>query len=126
MIFLVICLFLFGKVYVNYLYLDGLELVDELFDVEGLIDILIGCDYYWYFVMGEIRWGDEGFIVVNSKFGWLLFGLVKGIFDWSYVMYLNLIIEGYDDLFVWNEDDVFMNILKNFWEIEVIGIKDLI
>lgn len=123
--FPVICSPLPGKVSVNYLHLDGLELADEPFDAEGSIDILIGCDYYWHFVTGETRRGDEGPIAVNSKLGWLLSGPVKGTLDRSYVTHSNLIIEGHDDLFARNEDDVLTNTLKNFWETEAIGIKDL-
>lgn len=123
--FPVICSPLPGKVSVNYPHLDGLELADEPFDAEGSIDILIGCDYYWHFVTGETRRGDEGPIAVNSKLGWLLSGPVKGTLDRSYVTHSNLIIEGHDDLFARNEDDVLTNTLKNFWETEAIGIKDL-
>ena len=51
--FPVICSSLPGKVSVNYPHLDGLELADEPFDAGDLIDILIGCDYYWDFVTGR-------------------------------------------------------------------------
>lgn len=39
------------------------------------IDIIIGNDYYGLLVIGEIIKGD-GFMVMNSKFGWFLLGLV--------------------------------------------------
>lgn len=97
--FPVICSPLPSKVSVNYPHLDGLELADEPFDAEGSIDILIGCDYYWDFVTGETRQGDEGPIAVNSKLGWLLSGPVKGTLDRSCVTHSNLIIEGHDALF---------------------------
>ena len=97
--FPVICSPLPSKVSVNYPHLDGLELADEPFDAEGSIDILIGCDYYWDFVMGETRRGDEGPIAVNNKLGWLLSGPVKGTLDRSCVTHSNLIIEGHDALF---------------------------
>lgn len=60
------------------MYLLELELVDS---VEGLnlIDILIGLDYYWDFVIGEFICGDFGFIVVKSKLGWFFFGLIKNL-----------------------------------------------
>lgn len=45
--------------------------------------------------MGEIKWGEDGLIVINSKFGWLLFGLINGVIDCYYILYVNLIIESY-------------------------------
>lgn len=102
-----------------------MELADEPFDAEGSIDILIHCYYYWDFVMGETRLGDKGPIAVNSKLGWLLSGPVKGTLDQSCVTHSNLIIEGHDALFARNEDDIITNTLKDFWETEAIGIKDL-
>jgi len=123
--FPVICSPLPGKVSVNYPHLDGLELADESFDAEGSIDMLIGCDYYWDFVTGETRRGDEGPIAVNSKLGWLLSGPVNGTLDRSYVTHSNLIIKGHDALSARNEDDVLTNTLKDFWETEAMGIKDL-
>ncbi|KAL9977059.1 hypothetical protein ACROYT_G014423 [Oculina patagonica] len=105
--------------------MDGFELADEPYDAEGSIDMLIGCDYYWDFVTGETRRGDEGPIAVKSKLGWLLSGPVNGTLDRSYVSHSNFIIEGHDALFARNEDNVLTNTLKDFWETEAIGIKDL-
>ena len=122
--FPVICSPLPVKISVNYPHLDGLELADEPFDSEGSIDMLIGSDYYWDFVTGETRRGDEGPIAVNSKLGWLLSGPVNGTVERSYVTHSNLIIEGHDALFARNEDDALTNTLRNFWETEAIGIKD--
>ena len=45
------------------------------------VDILIGSDYYWDIVTGEVLKGD-GPIVVHSKFGWLLSGQIH--FDPNY------------------------------------------
>lgn len=56
--FLVICLFLLSRVnVVDYVYLEGLELVDNFDNIE-LIDVLIGFDYYWDFVFGDFIKGD--------------------------------------------------------------------
>ena len=38
------------------------------------IYILIGFDYYFDIILGEIRRGDEGPVAVNSEFGWLVSG----------------------------------------------------
>ena len=40
------------------------------------IDLLIGADYYWTIIEGEIRrCNDDGLTTINSKLGWLLSGL---------------------------------------------------
>lgn len=123
--FPVICSPLPGKVSVNYPHLDGLELADEPFDAKGSIDLLIGCDHYWDFEMGETRRGDEGPTAVNSKLRWLLSSPVNGTVNRSYLTHSNLIIDSRDALFARNKDDVLTNTLKDFWETEAIGIKDL-
>lgn len=49
-----------------------INLCDSLFEIE----IVIGVDYYWDFVMSYKVYGNR-LIVVKFKFGYLLFGLVK-------------------------------------------------
>ena len=51
-------------------------LADSGIDKEDLIDILVGCNYYWSIVTGKLRRGDgeAGPVAVSSKFGWLLSG----------------------------------------------------
>jgi len=39
---------------------------------DSSIDVLIGSDYYWDVVDGEIIRGTDGVVAVSSKFGWLL------------------------------------------------------
>ena len=38
------------------------------------IDILIGCDFYWQIVSGDISRSNGGLVAIKSKFGWLLSG----------------------------------------------------
>jgi hypothetical protein len=38
------------------------------------VDILIGSDYYWSLVTGEICRGDSGPIAIHTKLGWVLSG----------------------------------------------------
>ena len=61
----------------EYNHLSGLELVDYSGEVDaGVIIILIGSDFYWKFVTGELRRGDVGPVAIYSKLGWLLSGSV--------------------------------------------------
>ena len=42
------------------------------------IDVLIGSDYYWNIITGEVARGDDKLVVVSSKFGWLVSRRTKG------------------------------------------------
>lgn len=58
--------------------LQGFELADHDPNSDGgKIDILIGSDHYWKVVTGEIMRDGSGPVAINSKFGWILSGLVK-------------------------------------------------
>ena len=55
--------------------MKDLELADT--DSSDDIELLIGSDFYWAFVTGNVRLGKLGESVgVESKFGWLLNGAV--------------------------------------------------
>ena len=43
-------------------------------NVEGPIDILVGCDWYWKLVTGDIRNQYPGPVAMASKVGWLISG----------------------------------------------------
>ena len=75
----VICSPLPPAIDVDYPHLEGLELADPLDeDNESRIDILIGSDFYWNIVTGDIIRGGSGPIAVRSKLGWLLTGPSEG------------------------------------------------
>lgn len=98
----------------SYAHLHGLELADGPCISARSIDLLIGSDYYWNFVTGEMKQGVEGPIAINSKFDWLL--QARLMEPLTKVTYSNLIIEGQYPLFQPNADDVLANCLKDFWE----------
>ena len=123
--FPVICSPLPAKVHTNYAHLDGLELADEPYSSGNTIDLLIGSDFYWDFVTGETKRGEEGPIAVNSALGWLLSGPISGTVDRSYNTHTNLIIDCQNSLLQPTDDDILANSLKGFWETESIGISDL-
>ena len=56
----------------NHLNLRNLE--TENADIDGPIDILIGCDQYWDVVTGEIVNRHSGLVAMNSAYGWLISG----------------------------------------------------
>ena len=123
--FPVICSTLPAHVSTSYAHLHGLELADDSSSSENSIELLIGSDYYWLFVTGKTRRGEEGPIAVDSKLGWLLSGPINEVScDRCYVTRINLIIEGEKPLFQPSEDDVLANSLKSFWDTESAGISD--
>ena len=62
-----------------YPHLADLELADSTEDGEVInLDILIGLDYYWNFVTGEVIKGGTGPTAVNSSLEWILSGPVPG------------------------------------------------
>ena len=123
--FPVICSPLPTKVSTNYVHLDGLELAHEPCSSESSIDLLIASDYYWNFVTGETKRGEDGPIAVNRNLGWLLSGPISGAVDRSYITHSNLIIEGQNPIVTPSQDNILAHTLKSFWETESIGISDL-
>ena len=57
----------------NYPHLKGLTLADSSTNLDKRIDILIGSDYYYSIVSGEILKGKiEEPVAINSLLGWIL------------------------------------------------------
>ena len=108
----------------NHPHLDGLELADDPYESGNTIDLLVVSDYYWNFVTGQTKRGEEGPIAVHSKLGWLLSGPINEESDHCYVTHSNLIPERQHSLFSTSPDDVLTNVLKDFWETESISIRD--
>ena len=52
--------------------LQGLDLSNC--NVNGTIDMLIGCDWYWDLVTGKVRNSFPGPVAMSSKVGWLISG----------------------------------------------------
>jgi len=113
----------------RYTHLQGLDFADASV-VDGSqpnIDILIGSDFYFEVLTGEVVRGDSGPVAVNSKFGWVVSGptLEKG--EMSDMSVTNLVIEkiGSQIPYPDNENDNELSCaLRRFWDIESLGIQD--
>ena len=74
----------------QYPHLQDLDLADCYITNEHNsntdIDILIGSDYYFDLITGEIVRGEKGPVAINSVFGWLVSGPTKenGSFGFHY------------------------------------------
>ena len=58
-------------------HLTGTQLADDLDNPRETIDILIGSDFYWDIVTGDVRIGTRGPIAISNKLGWLLSGSIE-------------------------------------------------
>ena len=105
-------------------HLDGLELADDIeHDGNEEIDVLIGSDYYWTIVTGEMKKGESDPVAVNSKLGWLLSGPLNDSATPT-DMQSNLIISGKSEINYGTSDEEhnLVGTLKKFWETETIDI----
>ena len=56
--------------YKQYAHLHGLNFADSLDSGSDAIDILLGADYFYEVVTGEVRKGSAGPVAISSKLGW--------------------------------------------------------
>ena len=107
----------------KYAHIKCLDLADSGSLRRGDIDMLIGSDYYWQVVTGDIVNGDSGPVAISSMFGRLLSGPVDlpSIDSTSH----SLVIIGKDQgILQSTKDNPVAQMLKRFWENESIGILD--
>ena len=113
----------------RYPHLQGLDFADASI-VDGSqpnIDILIGSDFYFEVLTGEVVRGDSGPVAVNSKFGWVASGPTLERGEKSDTSMANLVIEkiGSQNPYPDNENDSELSrALRKFWDIESLGIQD--
>ena len=55
-------------------HLQDLPLADECDEPRKEVDMLIGSNFYWSFVTGDVVKSSERPVAVGSKLGWLLSG----------------------------------------------------
>ena len=102
-------------------HLEGLELADQLKGSQDAIDMLIGLDFCWTIVMGDIRHSIHGPVAISSKLGWLLSGPIST--HTPVITSSHLIIQGLDGQPEGDSEQLVM-VLKDFWKTEAIGITD--
>ena len=85
---------------------------------------LIGSDYYWQVVTGDIVNADSGPMVMSSVFGWLLSGPVSHPTTES--IFHSLVVIGKDECVLKNAGrDHLVQMLKCFWDNETVGIHEI-
>ena len=98
----------------------GLELADDFTKGPHVIDMLIGSDFYWHIVTGELIRGEKGPVAIKSTLGWILSGPVQSV---SHECAVNLI-----KTHVLKADDGVTNkmlddTMRSLWELESMGIQ---
>ena len=114
----------------NYPYLNELELAD--FDPNAMgrnnnIDILVGADFSWDIVTGEVIRKDDSPTAISSKLGWLLSGpstqTPTDISTNKQPHFDRRCIDG--SCLQTDHDDKLTTELKRFWETESMGIESI-
>ena len=105
-----------------------LELADVTTDkrTSDTIDILIGSDHYWDVVTDGIVCSTDKLVAVSSKFGWLLSGPTNSVVKENDYSILNLIIEGHEEVELFNHGIDLTGDLRRFWDTEAIGITKMV
>ena len=56
----------------SFAHLQGIALADNFDESDKAIDMVIGVDYYYNIVQGDVRKGSVGPVAVSSKLGWFI------------------------------------------------------
>lgn len=86
-------------------------------NVPTVVDIIIGQDQYWKFVRGGVIRGEDDLVALESLFGWLVTGSWLVPVGTTNVQCMSL------QLFSGGLSDISEFSLKNFWDLESIGIS---
>ncbi|XP_078364115.1 uncharacterized protein LOC144648427 [Oculina patagonica] len=115
----------------NHTHLQGLELADISIAETGQqdIDVLIGSDYYFDIVSGDVIRGSSGPVAVSSMFGWVLSGPTSAEESREKFTTTNLIIERPELMTmspcdIHSENDELCNALQKFWDTESLGVRE--
>ena len=105
----------------GYAHLNDLPLADRSINEKDSIDVLVGSNYYWTIVTGDL---EEGPVAVSSKFGWLLSGPVPAL-GTNQLSHAHVIITAGFDSSVYDDKDIeLLSTLRKFWETESIGVVE--
>ena len=118
-----------------YPHLHDLQLSDlnilEGRESDSSIDILLGADYYFDILTGEMVRGESGPVAINSDFGWVVTGTTNETESCSRTSAVNLLIEEPNycnstptEFAARGDDSELSNSLRRFWEIESMGITE--
>jgi len=106
-------------------HLVGLELADDPDQPRDRIDVLIGSDFYWDIVTGEMKMGEKGPIALSSRLGWLLSGPIESMAVANLASSYMIVVEGMGKDDTPMNNDQLTELLKRFWETESLGVNEI-
>ena len=106
-------------------HLVGLELADDPDKPRDRIDVLIGSDFYWDIVTGDMKMGERGPIALSSRLGWLLSGPIESMAVANLASSYMIVAEGMSKVDTSMKNDQLTELFKRFWENESLGINDI-
>ena len=105
-------------------HLKDLKLADSSDGVRGEIDVLIGSDFYWNFMIEGVAQGERGPTTINSKLGWLLSGPTH-VSTCNCKTVSNVIVTGgIIDASSSSDHEELTTVLRKFWDTEALGIQE--
>ena len=117
----------------SYDHLSHIELADSMKFSQNLgmdVDLLIGSEFYWKFLTGEIRRGEVGPVAMKTKVGWVLLGPVACQESTSKAASTNFVTSHVMHLETSSLEcsssklkDPLVQQLQRVWEIESIGVS---
>ena len=127
-----ICSALSAKVNIdNYEHLQGLELTDTSIveTSQQNIEVIIGSDYYFDVVSGDVIRDSNGPVAMSSLFGWILSGPTSVEESREKFVSKNLILERpklmtMSPFDIHSENDELSNALQKFWDTESLGVRE--
>ncbi|XP_011410528.1 PREDICTED: uncharacterized protein LOC100633078 [Amphimedon queenslandica] len=101
-------------------YYEHLSNLDLAVPDEGEPQILIGLDYYWSVVSGEVIQASSGPSALYTKFGWVLSGPMSGIMHDSSAALITHVLK----VETGPTNREIDKRLRSFWDLESLGIVD--
>ena len=86
------------------------------------VDVLIGCDYYWELVSGDVRRSEHGPTAVHTKLGWVMSGPIHAKSHSvcaATLMTTHVLRTDTKQLVTVSPEEQ----LRSFWELESLGIQ---
>ena len=105
-------------------HLLGLDLADSSNPTSGLpVDLLVGADYYWKLVTGNVCRSEGGPTAIHTKLGWVLSGPSSPGNSENSLVNLSVthVLHTETDL---NTDYELDNQLSAFWDLESFGVVE--
>ena len=102
-------------------FIKGVNISNTEVDDSREIDILIGSDYYWTVVNGEIqRCTENGLVAISSKLGWIFSGPIKEGLET--ITAANLVTHVMKVGIEINDECEISKKIDKFWELDSMGV----